>query len=184
MLCYRIALNTDTLFPTSYDLSSSSFGQPKQDVHCEWFYLLQLLPPELQQHTDCVVPRDRGIWICSPLTGKIEFVKSCLPNLPVHVHIRLLCQSVLSHVHMPVVVWSEFNKCAWMSEVFSRVLAGILTLRKPMEIPKTRLIHNAVLVITALAAYNPHHPEQSLHISSFASNICLLTALKLTVFRY
>ena len=67
----------------------------------------------------------------------------------------------------------------------SRVLAGILALQKPMEIPKTRLyIHDAVLVITALAAFNPYHPEQSLHISSFASNICLLTALKLTVFGY
>ena len=39
-------------------------------------------------------------------------------------------------------------------------------------------MHNAVLVITALAAYNL---EQSLHISSLVSNICLLTALKLTV---
>ena len=26
---------------------------------------------------------------------------------------------------------------------------------------KNQAIHNAVLVITALAAYNPHHPEQS-----------------------
>ena len=67
----------------------------------------------------------------------------------------------------------------------SGVLAGILALQKPMDIPKTRLaIHNAVLVITALAAYNPHHPEQSLHISYFASNICLLRVLKLTVFGY
>ena len=49
---------------------------------------------------------------------------------------------------------------------------------------KDQAIHNAVLVITALAAYNPHHPEQSLHISSFASNICLLRALKLTAFGY
>ena len=40
-------------------------------------------------------------------------------------------------------------------------------------------MHNAVLVITALAAFNP---EQSLLISSFVSNIWLLTALKLTVF--
>ena len=39
-------------------------------------------------------------------------------------------------------------------------------------------------VITALAAYNPHHPEQSLHMSSFVSNICLLTALKLIIFGY
>ena len=58
------------------------------------------------------------------------------------------------------------------------MLAGILALQKPME------IHNAALVITAVAAFNSHYPEQSLHISSFASNICLLMALKLTVFRY
>ena len=49
---------------------------------------------------------------------------------------------------------------------------------------KDQAIRNAVLVITALAAYNPHHPEQSLHMSSFASNICLLTALKLTAIGY
>ena len=66
----------------------------------------------------------------------------------------------------------------------SRVLPGILALQKAYGDTKDQAIHNAVLVITALAAYNPHHPEQSLHISSFASNICLLTALKLTVFRY
>ena len=66
----------------------------------------------------------------------------------------------------------------------SRVLAVILALQKPMEIPNTRLYSHAVLVITALAVYNPYYTEQSLQISSFASNICLLTALKLTVFRY
>ena len=66
----------------------------------------------------------------------------------------------------------------------SRVLAGILVFQKPMEIPKNQIIHDAILVITALAAYNLHYPEQSLHISSFTSNICLLTALKLTVFGY
>ena len=49
---------------------------------------------------------------------------------------------------------------------------------------KDQGICSAVLVVTALAAYNPHYPEQSLHISSFASNIHLLRALKLTVFSY
>ena len=73
----------------------------------------------------------------------------------------------------------EFNnEC---QTCISRVLAGILELQKPMEIPKTRLY---IIVITALAAYNPHHLEQSLHISSVSSNICLLTALKLMVFGY
>ena len=32
---------------------------------------------------------------------------------------------------------------------------------------KDQAIHNAVLVITALAAYNSHHPEHSLHIRLF-----------------
>ena len=71
-----------------------------------------------------------------------------------------------------------------MLEKFGLV-EGILALQKPMEILKAmQAIHNAVLVRTALAAYNPYHPEQSLHISSFASNICLLRSPKLTVFGY
>jgi len=76
----------------------------------------------------------------------------------------------------PVLSQNSINALECQSYI-SRVLAGILAL------PKDQAIHDAVLVITltALAAY---HPEQSLHISSFASNICILTALKLTVFGY
>ena len=66
----------------------------------------------------------------------------------------------------------------------SRVLAGILALQKAYGNTKDQAIHDAVLVIAALAAFNPYYPEQSLQICSFVSNICLLTALKLTVFGY
>ena len=46
------------------------------------------------------------------------------------------------------------------------VLAGILVLQKhSYGNTKDQTVHNAGLVITALAAYNPHHPEQSLHIT-------------------
>ena len=38
---------------------------------------------------------------------------------------------------------------------------------KVYEEAKDQAIHNAVLVITALAAYNLRHPEQSLHIRLF-----------------
>jgi len=69
---------------------------------------------------------------------------------------------------------SQFNKCT----------CRYFSASKAYGDTKDQAIHNAVLIIIALAAYNPHHPEQSLHISSFASNICLLTALKLTIFGY
>ena len=80
----------------SYGLSSSSCGQPKQDVHCEWFYLLQVLPPELQQHGTCV---DVDAAPLSLARQNMSTKPSCTCTS------RLLCQSLLSHVRMPVVVW-------------------------------------------------------------------------------
>ena len=76
---------------------------------------------------------------------------------------------------------SEFNKCTWMSELYLESACRYFSTSKAYGDTKDQAIHDAVWVITALAAF---HPEQCLHISSFASNICLLTGLKLTIFGY
>ena len=59
------------------------------------------------------------------------------------------------------------------------MLAGILALEKPIK--KQNTMYKPVLAITALVTLNVHYPEHNGQNGSFASNICLLSALKLTV---
>ena len=71
-----------------------------------------------------------------------------------------------------------------MSELYLSSACRYFSASKAHGDTKDQAVHIALLVITAVAAYNPHHAKQSLHISSFMSNICLLRALKLIVFGY
>ena len=51
-----------------------------------------------------------------------------------------------------------------MSELYLQSACRYFSASKAYGDTEDQAIHDAVLVITALAAFNPYHPEQSLHI--------------------
>ena len=138
-------------------------------LHVKYSWLARLVHSEETDKVDITAVAIEFVWEILTISLFLEICVVSLFILWSFLHQGYDEQPVLSQNSINALECQSYN---------SRVLAGILALQ-PMEIPKTRLYIIVVLVITA---YNPHHAEQSLHMSSFALNICLLRALKVTVF--